>query len=525
MQIVLTEQPPSAFPEALAELVWLPRIYITRPERFRARSVRVINLSRDCEYLGTGYYASLLAEARGHKVIPSVQTILDLGRRSLYRFALPELNAILAKSLSKLPEPVRESVSLLIAFGNTADGRFRSFTRAVFDRFRHPLLRLVIAPARDGGCVVKSVEPLSPADLTPDETTWFHRELAAHLKVPWRATRTQPVPGYSIAMLHDPEDILPPSRQPTLEKFVRVGAQMGIEVEPIRKQDLHRLAEFDGLFIRETTAITNHTYRFARRAEREGLAVIDDPTSIVRCTNKVYLAELLAANGVPTPSTVVLDRRHLKAVGAKLAFPLVLKVPDGSFSRGVFKVNDEAELHRRASELLEDSDLILAQEYVPTQFDWRVGVLNRAPLYVCQYFMSKNHWQIVKHEADGRFEEGTFKTHAVDQAPREVVDLALRAAGLIGDGLYGVDIKQTERGPVVIEINDNPNLEVGIEDAVLKDELYRRVLGDLVRRIELRRRQASAAGERRNGTTDHVPEAAARERSALQAVGAGGKSG
>ena len=141
MLIVLSEQPPSAFPEALAELVWLPRIYITRPERFRARSVRLINLSRDCEYLGTGYYASLLAEARGHKVIPSVQTILDLGRRALYRFALPELNAILAKSLSKLSEPVREPVSLLIAFGNTADGRFRSFTRAVFDKFRHPLLR------------------------------------------------------------------------------------------------------------------------------------------------------------------------------------------------------------------------------------------------------------------------------------------------------------------------------------------------------------------------------------------------
>ena len=509
MQIVLTEQPPSAFPESLAELVWLPRIYITRPERFRARSVRVVNLSRDCVYLGTGYYASLLAEARGHKVIPSVQTILDLGRRSLYRFALPELNAILGKSLSRLTEPVREPVSLLIAFGNAADGRFRGFTRAVFDRFRHPLLRLVIAPVRDGGCVVKSVEALSLADLSPDETVWFHHEMAAHLKVPWRATRAQPVPRYSIAMLHDPEEALPPSRQPTLDKFVRVGAQMGIEVEPIRKQDMHRLAEFDALFLRETTAINNHTYRFARRAEREGLAVIDDPTSIVRCTNKVYLAELLAANAVPTPNTVVLDRHHLKAVGAKLAFPLVLKVPDGSFSRGVFKVADEAELHRRACELLEDSDLILAQEYVPTQFDWRVGVLNREPLYVCQYFMSKNHWQIVKREADGRFEEGRFKTHAIEQAPSEVVALALRAAGLIGDGLYGVDIKQTGRGPVVIEINDNPNLEVGVEDAVIRDELYRRVLGDLVRRIELRRGQGPAVGERRTGVPDQPPVVAA----------------
>jgi hypothetical protein len=65
------------------------------------------------------------------------------------------------------------------------------------------------------------------------------------------------------------------------------------------------------------------------------------------------------------PRTVVLDRRHLKVVGAKLAFRLVLKVPDGSFSRGVFKVNDEAELQRRAGDLLEDSDLILAQGTCP----------------------------------------------------------------------------------------------------------------------------------------------------------------
>jgi outer membrane lipopolysaccharide assembly protein LptE/RlpB len=61
----------------------------------------------------------------------------------------------------------------------------------------------------------------------------------------------------------------------------------------------------------------------------------------------------------------------------------------------------------------------------------------------------------------------------------------------------------------VIEINDNPNLEVGVEDAVLKDELYRRVLADLVRRVELRRRQISAAGERRAGMQDSSPEVAA----------------
>jgi glutathione synthase/RimK-type ligase-like ATP-grasp enzyme len=488
MQVVLSEQPPSALPEPLAQLVWLPRIYITRPEHFRARSVRVVNLSRDCVYQGTGYYASLLAEARGHKVIPSVRTILDLGRKSLYRFALPELDAILAKRLARLPEPLTEPVHLLVAFGTTEDARFRDLAHAAFDRFKHPLLAIAIRPSKNGGFRIRQIQPLCPADLGDEQRAWFHGALARYLKVPWRVLRAQPPPRYSIAILYNPQEKLPPSKPPALEKFARVGAQMGIEVELIRRQDFLRLGEFDGLLIRETTTLTNHTYRFSRKAEREGLAVIDDPNSIVRCTNKVYLAELLGAHGLPTPKTVVLDRRHLKAVGNQLGFPIVLKLPDGSFSRGVFKVKDEAELQARASELLEDSDLILAQEFVPTQFDWRVGVLNREPLYVCQYFMSKNHWQIVKHEADGRFEEGRFKTYAVDQAPREVAELGCRAASLIGDGLYGVDIKQKNGGLVVIEINDNPNLDVGVEDAVLKDELYRRVLADIVRRVEARRK-------------------------------------
>ena len=165
MQAVLSELPPSAFPEGLAQLVWLPRIYITRPENFRARSVRVVNLSRDCEYLGTGYYASLLAEARGHKVIPSVQTILDLGRKSLYRFALPELDAVLAKELTRLAEPPTDSIRLLVAFGTTEDARFGELARAIFDRFRHPLLALAIRPSRGGGLRIKQVQPLSPAEL------------------------------------------------------------------------------------------------------------------------------------------------------------------------------------------------------------------------------------------------------------------------------------------------------------------------------------------------------------------------
>lgn len=48
-----------------------------------------------------------------------------------------------------------------------------------------------------------------------------------------------------------------------------------------------------------------------------------------------------------------------------------------------------------------------------------------------------------------------------------------------------VDMKMTSRGPVVIEVNDNPNIDAGAEDSVLGDDLYRIVLREFVRRLDL----------------------------------------
>ncbi|MNR08026.1 hypothetical protein D3C85_1241640 [compost metagenome] len=47
-----------------------------------------------------------------------------------------------------------------------------------------------------------------------------------------------------------------------------------------------------------------------------------------------------------------------------------------------------------------------------------------------------------------------------------------------------MDLKQTGDRVLVIEVNDNPNLDAGTEDAVLGDELYRRVLQAFVQRLE-----------------------------------------
>jgi glutathione synthase/RimK-type ligase-like ATP-grasp enzyme len=168
-----------------------------------------------------------------------------------------------------------------------------------------------------------------------------------------------------------------------------------------------------------------------------------------------------------------------------LGLPCILKQPDSSFSQGVLKVDTPDEFRRAAATLLENSDLIIAQEFVPTAWDWRVGILDRQPLFVCKYYMVDRHWQIIRHEGAGHMDEGRFETLSLTDAPAAVVKTALKTANLIGDGLYGVDIKEINGQPLVMEINDNPNIESGCEDLVLKQDLYVRIMQSFLRRIEL----------------------------------------
>ena len=91
------------------------------------------------------------------------------------------------------------------------------------------------------------------------------------------------------------------------------------------------------------------------------------------------------------------------------------------------------------------------------------------------------------HKAIGQDINGECRTLAVHEAPKAVVELAVKTANLIGDGLYGVDLKQSGDKVVVIEVNDNPNMDAGIEDAYLQDDLYSLVLEEFVRRLELKR--------------------------------------
>ncbi len=447
--------------------------------------IRVINLCRDFDYLNVGYYCSLLAEARGHHVLPSMRVLNDLSSPLLYQLQLHELAPVLRKAAANTNRA--EEVVVKSYFGNVAEPELKPLARSLFERFPCPILEIGFAHRKDWE--ISGLRILDHQALDDAEQTEFAEALDTFSKQVWQQRKVRKGARFDLAILHNPDEAMPPSDAKALKRFVSAGKELGINVELITPDDYVHIPEYDGLFIRETTAIDHHTYRFAKKAEAEGLVVMDDPTSILRCTNKIYLADLFATHDVPTPKTLLLRRgetEQFELVVENLGLPLVVKIPDGSFSRGMKKVTSLEELHSAAETLFAKSALLLAQEFLYTDFDWRIGILNHRPIYACRYYMVKNHWQIYHHNDGKKTASGGFDTLPTFEVPRPVLQAALKATKHIGDGFYGVDIKESRGKGYVIEVNDNPNIDSGIEDRYLGKELYQVIMQEFARRMDKR---------------------------------------
>ena len=485
MAVLIVVNDPKQWPFEIPEVqVVDARSYLTRPQYSEMRSAKVFNLCRSYRYQTIGYYVSLLAEARGHKPQPSVSTLQDLKSQVMMRMVTAELDDLIQKSLSRIQS---DKFTLSIYFGQNMAKRYSRLALQLFNIFQSPLMRAQFGRDKEQHWQLRSVSTIAANGIPASHRDFVAAIAARHFAGRGSRVKRRSPPRFDLAILRNANEAQPPSNEKALEKFIKIAESMDIAAELIDRDDYGRIAEFDGLFIRETTAVNHHTFRFAQRAASEGLVVIDDPISILRTTNKVYLAELLQRHKVPVPRTLVVHRDNVHHVIPELGLPVVLKKPDSAFSAGVTKAETEEELCEQIDKLLTESELVVAQEFLPTTFDWRIGVLDERPLYACKYHMAKNHWQIIRQTEHGKHDYGRVETMPVELAPRAAVKVALDAANLIGDGLYGVDVKQSGKKFYVIEVNDNPNIEAGEEDRILRDELYRRILQVFLQRMEKKR--------------------------------------
>ena len=448
------------------------RVYLTDPRFAEMRGTTVYNFCRRLGYQSLGYYVSLLAAARGHRPMPSVATTQVVGTAEtgghlpLLRAASEEVYDEIQRVLAPLKG---NEFTLSVYFGRNMAKRYDRLCRALFNQFPAPILIARFEREDDEWRMVSlrlgdaSEVPEAHRDFVMQSAeTYFSRRHSAPRQKTFR---------YDLAILWSPDEAEAPSDERAVRRFIRAAERQGIHADVIDAEDYGRIAEYDALFIRQTTYVDHHTYRFATRAAAEGLVVIDDPEAIVRATNKVYQAEVFARHGIPSPRTLVVHEGNTHELLEQVGLPCVLKKPDGAFSLGVVKVETAQEAVERLEVLLEESELVVAQEFVPSDFDWRVGVLDRKALFLCRYHMARGHWQIVSRK--GRTDRyGRVEAAPAEDAPPGLIETAVRAASLFGDGFFGVDVKVVDGRQMVMEVNDNPNLDADYEDAILKDSVY-----------------------------------------------------
>ncbi len=455
--------------------------YLTNPTYSKLKKVRIFNLCKDYKYQSKGYYVSLLAEARGHLPLPTIKNLVDLRTPKLVRIVSEEFDEIIQQSLKNIKS--KEYV-LSVYFGQNVALKYKDLSAMFHRHFQIPFLRIKFN-YNNNRWNIQNIRAISTSEI-PEE----HKESVQQFAIQYFSKKRYDTPKpskslYDLAILVQQNDPAPPSNAKAIKKFVDVAEKLNFYVEVVGPKDLSRLPAFDALLIRQSTEVNNEAYAFARKAQQENIALVDYPDAILKCCNKVFMAEALQNANIPSPKTSIVHQDNIEKVLETVQLPCVLKAPDSTFSFGVKKATTKEEYFSLVKKMLTESELIIAQEYCPSEYDWRIGVLDGQPLFACRYYMAKGHWQIYNWDAKNKADkDGNADCLAIEEVPQNILDTALNTAKIMGLGLYGIDIKEVNGKPLVIEINDNPNIDAGVEDLYYGDLIYTKILEALIKRIE-----------------------------------------
>ena len=410
-----------------------------------------------------------------------MKNILDVQKPFVIKSMSEDFDGLIQRRLKDLRS---EEFTLSVYFGSNLAEKYDDISNLFYRMFRVPFLRVKFVHTNRWH--IQSIKTISTKDI-PESHFPFVLQRAEEYFSRKRydsEKKSKHIGRYALAILYKEGDPAPPSNKKAIQKFVHYGEKAGFEVDVISVKDFSRLLMYDALFIRQNTHVNNETYQFAHQAQREGIALLDYPDSILKINNKVYLAELLQSVGVTTPKTMIVHRRNRHLVESTLNLPCVLKLPDSTFSFGVKKADNREELAEIIDTMLKKSELLIAQEYCFTKFDWRIGILDGEPLFACKYLMAKDHWQIFNWEAKKHDDvAGGYEVARLADVPQSVLKIAMKSVKTIGRGLCGIDIKLVDCKPIVIEINENPNIDEGVEDKGEGDIVYKKIIDAFLKRI------------------------------------------
>lgn len=218
-----------------------------------------------------------------------------------------------------------------------------------------------------------------------------------------------------------------------------------------------RIATPDILIPRLGTRKPNYTLAVIRQFEMMQVTTLNSSRAMGRSRDKLRSFQLLVKNGIPVPTTIFLDSildidRALELVGGA---PVIIKIPDGSQGMGVMIAESERSARSILESLLAQGTHVLVQEFIGESkgSDTRVIILDGRVLASMRR---------TSHEKDFRsniHRGGAGENIQISVEMRRMAQVATRILGL---KFAGVDLIESERGPLVLEVNSSPGIE-GIE--------------------------------------------------------------
>ncbi len=206
-------------------------------------------------------------------------------------------------------------------------------------------------------------------------------------------------------------------------------------------------------------SITRRGVAIVRQFEQLGVIVLNSSHGIVRSRDKLVACQMMAQARVPVPITAHVGSwedtdRAVRRVGGT---PCVVKSTEGTHGSGVFLVNSFQQARQLVYQMLERGMRPLVQEYIEESHGSDVRALVVGGEVVAS-MRRKAHG----NEFRSNFHLGGSVSDV--ELTEEQAEIAIDATRTLGLELAGVDMLDSERGPLVLEVNSSPGLE-GIEGA------------------------------------------------------------
>jgi gamma-F420-2:alpha-L-glutamate ligase len=258
----------------------------------------------------------------------------------------------------------------------------------------------------------------------------------------------------------------------TVRRFSQTARECGVCVQPVvpgafdiittkegRKSIYYegKLTEMaDCLIPRMGSATTYFALAVIRHLERLGVFVLNSSLSIETARDKLATMQILAANSIPTPKTMLAKfPLSFDIVEKEFSYPIVIKTVSGSHGKGVFLCNTRTQFEDIANliEVSRDPRVnVIIQEFIRTSRgrDIRVLLVGGRPIGAMVRTAKQDSFK-ANYTAGGSVAPFTMNA--------EVEWLAVEAASLVGLDIAGVDILFDGDSYSVCEINSSPGFE------------------------------------------------------------------